>query len=180
MELKLELGKHGPHLWTRELARDVRVEAFTLLDEIPPGGVLVLDLTGVKVFDYSFANELFGKIMLALPREYPNRFVVVEHLTDYTRENLERALESLNLAMIERDRNELRLIGKFHPADAETFLELAKEGGPVTAAMLRERLGASLNAINERLSKLTDLGLVYRGRGKSTAGREQFVYRVLP
>ena len=82
---------------------------------------LFIDAKGVEVFDYSFANELFGKTILSLPNEYPGRFFLVENLTTYTHENLGKALESLSLMMIERKGKKMQLIGKVHPADLESF-----------------------------------------------------------
>jgi predicted transcriptional regulator len=141
--------------------------------------VLVLDIQGVEVFDYSFAEELFGKLLVSLPREYPGRFVLVEGLSTYTQENLARALESLGLMMIERREGMLQLIGKVHPTDQATFAALVKAQGPVTVAALTTALQVSLNAVNERLAKLTACGVVRRQKGLSPAGREQYEYRVL-
>src|SRR5438034_7905440 len=121
MEQRFPLGKYGKHLWTRDNAREIRVALSEQLEALGVGDVLVIDAQNVEVFDYSFANELFGKTILGLPREHPGRFVIVEHLTDYTRENLTKALEGMGLAMIERRDAGLRLIGKVHPADEKTF-----------------------------------------------------------
>jgi hypothetical protein len=179
MENRLELRRYGPHLWTREKAREVRSALDRMLDELRAGDTLVIDTKGVEVFDYSFANELFGKIILSIPREYPGRFVVVENLTKYTRENLDKALEGMGLMMIERKGGGLQLVGKVHPADEKTFETIALKGAPVTAAEMSDKLKVNLNAMNERLSKLVALGLVRREKGISPAGREQFEYRVL-
>src|ERR1700732_3835225 len=102
MEKALRLKHYGPRLWTRELAKQIRKELNDLLTQTQPGDTVAIDATGVEVFDYSFANELFGKGLLSLGIEYPGRFLIVEGLSTYTRENLVKALESLNLAMIER------------------------------------------------------------------------------
>jgi CheY-like chemotaxis protein len=64
------------------------------------GDVLAIDASGVEVFDFSFAAELFGKTVATLGAEYPGRFLIVEGLTDCTRENLNQALEGSNLLMI--------------------------------------------------------------------------------
>jgi len=169
----------GPTLWTREKAKKIRTEVTDILEELDVGDTLVIDLSAVEVFDYSFANELFGKTMLALAHEYSGRFVVVEGLTEYTRENLGKALEGLNLAMIERRKGKLRLIGKVHSADTETFDAIAASKIPVSAGTLSKELGLNQTAMNERLSKLTSLGLVRRDKAASAAGREQYEYRVL-
>lgn len=179
MERRFHLAGHGEHLWTREKAREVRAAVAPLLDHLHAGDTLVIDAKGVEVFDYSFANELFGKVILALPSEYPDRFLVVENLTSYTRENLIKALEGMGLVMIERKGGKPMLIGKVHPADEQTFAAIVKAKGPLTAAELKDKLKINLNAANERLSKLTGLGVIRRERGTSPAGREQYQYCVL-
>ena len=179
METRFALVKYGKHLWTRELARRVRTSVNEQLDDLGPGSTLALDLKGVEVFDFSFANELFGKTVLAMPNEYPGRFLLVENLTEYTRENLSKALESLGLVMVERHRGELSLIGKYHPADEETFAAVVASKNPISAGALSKQLGVNLTAMNERLSKLASLALVRREKAASTAGREQYEYRVL-
>lgn len=179
MEKRFSLGERGKQLWTRELAQKIRSQLQEMLQELNAGDTVVIDVKGVEVFDYSFANELFTKTLLSLPVEYPGRFLVVEHLTTYTRENLEKTLESVGLIMIERRGRKLHLLGKVHPADQETFDTVAQAKEPVTAVALAEQLGVNLTAMNERLSKLVKLGLVRREKGTSLAGREQYRYVVL-
>ncbi len=171
--------KYGPHLWTRELARKIRTEVTAMLERLDPGGTLVVDLQGVEAFDFSFANELFGRTLMELPRVFPGRFVVIENLTSYTRENLASALKGLGLVAIERRGRDLHLVGDTHPVDVQTFAAVFRARKPVTAADLSKRLKVNLTAVNERLSKLTDLGLVRRDSGLSAAGRRQYEYTVL-
>jgi hypothetical protein len=178
MEERIQLVRHGKQLWTRETARKIRGEVEGALEKLGSGDVAVIDAKGVDVFDYSFANELFGRTMLALPREYPGRFVVVENLTGYTRENLVRALEGMNIAMLERTKKGPHLIGKFHPSDQATFDAITTHGEGATASMLSEKLKVGLNAMNERLSKLVGLGVVRRESATSPAGREHYEYHV--
>ena len=170
------LGNYGEHLWTRELAKEIRRDLIKVLDNSEPEETIAIDTKGVKVFDYSFANEFFGKTILSLPGEYPDRCLVVENLSEYTRENLSKALESLSLVMLEKRKRNFKLIGKVHPADEETLGAILKAGAPTTASELKEKLSVTLTAMNERLTKLTDFAIVRRGLGKSKAGRQQFEY----
>ena len=179
MEKALALKTYGPRLWTRELAKKIRRDLEALLSQTQPGDTLVINASGIEVFDYSFANELFGKSLFSVGVEYPGRFLIVEGLTDYTRENLTNALESLNLAMIERRKRKLEIIGKIHPAYRETFEAIFKAKEAVSANTLKDQLEINLTAANERLSKITNMGLVRRQKATSTAGREQFLYTVL-
>jgi len=179
MEKVLRLRKYGQRLWTRDRAKEIRQDLNRLLSATQRGDTLVIDASNVEVFDYSFANELFGKSLLSLNIEYPGRFLIVEGLTTYTRENLTKALESLNLVMIERKKTKTEVIGKIHPAYEQTFETIVKAKGAVSANALKDRLGINLTAANERLAKLTAMGLVRRERATSTAGREQFLYTTL-
>ena len=179
MDKRVNLAEHGKQLWTRDLAIAIRGEVEKVLMNAAPGDAVVIDAKDVEVFDYSFANELFGKTILRLANEYPEKFFVVENLTRYTRENLENALTSLGLAMIERKGGELKLIGKIHPADQETFDAIADSKEPLTANTLKDKLKINLNAVNERLTKLTGLSLIRRKTGVSSAGRQQYEYTVL-
>jgi len=179
MEVRFLLGHHGKQLWTREKAREIRAALGAQLARLGPGEVVVVDLKGVEVFDYSFANEFFGKTILELGHEHPGRFVLVENLSPYTRENLVKALEGMNLAMIERRADAMQLIGKVGPVDQKTFRILAKASGPVTAVDMAKKLELNPNAVNERLTKLVNWGVVRREKGVSPAGREQYEYSVL-
>lgn len=179
MEKRFRLGRHGEQLWAREKARQIRSQIAVILEELEAGDVLVIDGTGVEVFDFSFANELFGRTLATLVTEYPGRFVIVENLTEYASENLSKALESTNQIMIERRKGELLLLGKVHPVDRETFTEILRAGEAVSAGTLSRKLEVNLTAMNERLSKLAGLGIVRREKGSSASGREQYVYRLL-
>jgi predicted transcriptional regulator len=179
MESTFTLNKYGAQLWTREKAKAIRQDAEKALDDLNASDVLVIDLKGVEVFDFSFANELFCRLALNLPRDYPGRFVTVENLTGYAEENLQKALEAVGVAMIKRKGQTLSLLGKIHPADESTFSAIRKHKKQVTAVDLAEKLQVNLTAMNERLSKLTSMGLVRREKVASPAGREQYVYSVL-
>jgi predicted transcriptional regulator len=179
MERRFKLGTLGNHLWTRDKGRQIRSQLRSQMENLRAGDALIIDADGIEAFDFSFADELFVKAMMTLGAEHPGRFLVVENLNECTNENLVKALESSNLAMIERGEGKLRLLGKVHPADAETFEHIVTAGDAVSAAALGKKLNLNLTAMNERLSKLTSLGVVRREKGSSTSGREQYVYRVL-
>lgn len=178
MEKRLNLITYGKQLWTRDLARKIWIDFEKALEDMQAGDVIVIDVKDVEVFDYSFANELFGKAALRLPKEYPEKFVIIENLSKYTKENLASALESLGLIMVERRGGKLQLMGKVHPADQKTFDAIVGAKEPITANMLKDKLGINLTATNERLTKLSDSGLVWRKAAVSSAGRQQYEYSV--
>jgi hypothetical protein len=179
MDKRLALSRYGPHLWSKDKARQVRSRVTAILQTLDSGDVLVVDAADVEAFDFSFAAELFGKTLMTLGAESPGRFLVVENLNECTHENLDKALESLGVAMIQRQEGNLTLLGKVHPSDRETFQAIVAAGNAVTAVALSKALEVNLTAMNERLSKLTTLGIVRREKGSSATGREQYVYRAL-
>jgi hypothetical protein len=170
----LRYGKK--QLWTRDFARKIRPDLLRELGGLKPGDCLVIDMEGIETFDYSFANEFFGKTILDMPRHFPGVFLLVDHLTEYTTENLENALKYIGLVIIDRTGGRPKLMGKVHRADEETFAAIVKVRGPVSASLLTEKLSIGPTAINERLSKLSGLGLVRREKSASAAGREQYLY----
>jgi predicted transcriptional regulator len=179
METKFALKKFGTQLWTREKARPIRSHLVDALEHLRTGDVLAIDASGVDVFDFSFAAELFGKTLSRLGVDYPGRFVIAEGLTETARENLTQALEASNLVMIERIGDALQLIGKVHPFDRETFTGILGAGEAVSAAALGKKLDVTPTAMNERLSKLSNLGVIRREKSSSASGREQYIYKVM-
>jgi len=140
--------------------------------------VLTVDASGVEVFDFSFASELFGKLVLGVPAEFPGRYVVVTGLSDYLRENLDAALKSIGVMMLEiQSRRRWNLLGKQSPSDRETLVSLNEFGRSVSATELAEELKINLTASNERLAKLSRMGLVRRREGGR--GRSQYSYSFL-
>lgn len=179
MERKFGLKQYGCQLWTRETARPIRSRLGDILETMRDGDVLSIDASGVDIFDFSFASELFGKALSRLGADYPGRFVIAEGLTESAHENLNQALEASNQIMIERQGSELRLIGKVHQLDRETFTGILEAGEAVSASALGKKLDVSPTAMNERLSKLNSLGVIRREKSSSASGREQFVYKVM-
>jgi len=179
MEKRFNLVQYGSQLWTKDKARQIRSRVAIVLGTMEVGDVLVIDAAQVDAFDFSFATELFGKTVLTIGGESPGRFFIVENLNECTTENLDKALESLNIVMIERKEGQLNLLGKVHPADRATFTSIVRAGEAVSAGALSRSLEVNLTAMNERLSKLTSLGIVRREKASSATGREQYVYRVL-
>ena len=66
MDKKFPLREFGPQLWTREKARPIRSRVGDELESLKIGDVLAIDASGVEVFDFSFAAELFGKTLSTL------------------------------------------------------------------------------------------------------------------
>jgi len=164
------LGDVNTQFWGRQVARVPRRRLQALLERSVIGDVVILDVANVEGFDFSFAAELLVPLLTAIPKAYSGRFLIAEHLNDVTRENLSIALELNDLAMIERRRDGLRLVGKVGPTDRQTFELLSRARGIVSAPDLARTLGIALTTTNERLGKLVKLGLARR-EDPDTQGR---------
>jgi len=182
MECSFDLKKQADgrsELWTREFAKQIRNGLNDVLENAGSNGVVVINADGIKVFDFSFANEFFGKSILSLSSEYPGRILLVENLDEYTEENLVETLKSLNIAMLNRKNGEIFVIGKLHSAYIETFFLIYRAAVPLTANNVGENMGITATAANERLTKLTELGLMRRKKDVSNSGREIYVYSTI-
>lgn len=167
------LGKLGAQLWLRERGKAARAEVEAVLDETAPGDTVVIDMTGVEVFDFSFAGEFFGRLIQRLPTEYPGRFLLISNIGEWARLNLGASLDGLDLAAIVREDQGFVLAGKVAETDRVTFAALVTAGGQATAPQLADELGIGLTAMNERLTKLVRAGLVQR---QDAPGRTRFTY----
>jgi predicted transcriptional regulator len=66
-----------------------------------------------------------------------------------------------------------------HPADEATFAGILGAGEAVSAGALSRKLDVNLTAMNERLSKLSNLGIARWEKSSSASGRGQYVYKVM-
>lgn len=164
-----------PQLWTRETGGKIREKVEKVLGTMSEGSLLEIDAIGIEVFDVSFASELFAKLVLHIPIEYEGICIAVKGLNSYTEENLESALLRAGVMMLVVDGNEAwHLIGKSTGADATTIDALKHMEGPVSVQDLAHHLDIQPTACSERLSRLTQLGMVHRFSTES--GRVQYRY----
>lgn len=166
----------GTKFWTRPRGAELREILNKKIQALSDGAVIVIDLTGVEVFDVSFAAEFFIKTALNLQGIYKGRFVLLEHLEEHCRETLADKLEKEGQIMIERVGSKLKLIGKAAPQYQETLDAIVSAQKPISSSELCDALHINLNAMNERLKKMTNLALIKRKESVSQAGREEFLY----
>lgn len=169
------MKQHGSALWGRKMGREIRADVEEALEKLRPGEVLGIDLDNIEVMDFSFASEVFGKLISRLPTEYRDRYLVLLNVDDYVEENLDAALNSLELAALILRDSDWKIIGKFSEAHVTTLKALAKTK-TATAPQIAEALNISLTACNNRLRKLSDLVLIRKERFSSPTGGEQFQY----
>ena len=169
------LGQHGSQLWGRAKGVAVREQIETALADLNDGEVLGLDMCDIEVMDFSFASEVIGKLLFRIPVEYPDRYLVLMNPSNYVMENLNAALEGMKLAALVVRNSSWEIIGKFGEVDIETLRQVF-QAQSTTASEMARQIGISITAMNNRLRKLVDLGLVRRDRILSPSGGEQYQY----
>jgi hypothetical protein len=170
------LAEKGKQLWGHSLGREVRLEIESELENLARGGVFKIQLKGIEVMDFSFSNEVFGKIYSTIGTIYPERAIVLANLTEYVKINLDAALASLGfMAVTVKGKRDWEVIGKVGDTDIQT-LEVIANKKQVTAPEVAEILNIKLTTCNQRLRKLTENGLILRAKESARTGGEQFIY----
>ncbi|MCZ7673840.1 MAG: winged helix-turn-helix transcriptional regulator [Chloroflexi bacterium] len=170
------LVQEGSQLWGRTRGQRIREQIETLLDSVPEGGVLRIELKGVEVMDFSFSSEVFGKLIGAWATSFPSRVLVLSNPSEYVTINLNQALKALGLlALVTNSGNQWNIIGKATDTDRETLHVVARLK-EATTPEIAEALNIKLTTCNQRLKKLVDSGLLIRSRTTSITGGEQYTY----
>lgn len=175
--IEYSLGHYGSHLWGRTIGETVRENIEAELSALDPGVILAIDLHDVEVMDFSFASEVVGKILSRRPVEYSDRYVILQGVSVYVKENLDAALQNLELAVLVIRNEDWEVIGKIGGVDIETLQELF-EANSATSREMAARLDISITAVNNRLRKLADLGLIRKTRAGSSGGRYRYHWLV--
>ncbi len=198
------LGAWGKHLAMRPQGRRVQQEIDTLLRQLPPNSVLVVDFAGVEMMDYSFADEALGAIFSRMSaREYPDRYIVLAsgegELDEALLENVEVALRQRDVAALVLPKDHIseagntissalpivlraeaaedwRVAGTL-PQHLVDTLRAVMEKQQVTVRELADELKIdSPTACNNRIARLHQLRLVRREAAIVPEGGRQYFY----
>lgn len=172
-------GEFGGKLMvTRSAGREVREALSEALEELPKGGVLYVDISGVELMDYSFADEALGIMVSRVASgEYgERRLVLVDEDRDLL-ENVEASLRQRSLAMIRVDElgAEPALVGEI-PDHLVDTLRVIQEKASITNADLARELDLNHTACNNRATRLAKLGLIHRHIETAAPGGRQYTY----
>src|SRR5215213_2585747 len=90
----------GKLLVTRGTGRRIREALAKVLEGLPNGGVLYVDMRGVELLDYSFADEALGILVSRVAAgEYGERHVALVEEDGELLESIEASLRQRDLAM---------------------------------------------------------------------------------
>ena len=172
-------GERGGKLMvTRKAGRMVRETLGDTLEALPKGGVLYVDIRGVDLMDYSFADEALGILVSRVAGgEYGGRYLVLVEEDRDLLENVEASMRQRDLAMLRVDEigSEPGLVGEIPEHLVET-LEAIQEAGSITNADLAKKLGLNHTACNNRATRLGKLGLIHRHKESAAPGGRQYTY----
>jgi hypothetical protein len=172
-------GEFGGKLMvTRKAGRAVREALGEALEGLPKGGVLYVDIRGVDLMDYSFADEALGILVSRVANgEYGERHLVLVEEDRDLLENVEASLRQRSLAMIRVDEvgAEPALVGEIPDHLVET-LRIIQEKVSITNADLAKVLDLNHTACNNRATRLAKLGLIHRHIETAAPGGRQYTY----
>ncbi|BDI31496.1 hypothetical protein CCAX7_35470 [Capsulimonas corticalis] len=151
------------------------------IEELPANSVLPLDFEGVRFVDYSFSDEFVAKLVKRIAGgDLVGKFVVLYHLSDLVRENIQAALTLRQLVAVhQRTNGDVELLGRVNEETLDTF-NLARTKGKLTARDLSIDGNLSITASSNRLSRLTDMGIMARVSNIPVeAGGRQYVFSAI-
>ncbi len=172
----LELKMYGTTLGTREQGNRAQQEIEREIHAMSYGEKLLLDLDGVDVIGYSFADAAIALTIQRLTsREYGNKFILIKCSNNDTLEALEAALERRKLAALVV-RNQKDSTGKnwtclgMKKGHLVRTLEVIIRHKNVKTGELSKILGIELTNCNNRTAELYRLGLIERERVNDPSG----------
>ena len=146
--------------------------------------LVVLDFSGIRTIDFSWADEMVAKMISRLwGGEYGEKYLVLKGLNTSQVENISVALERKRLAALVTGPEGWRIIGSLNNYLTHT-LNQVMEKRRLTLKQLSEKEGIEMNTSGTRLLNLYKKRLVARvegmmtGKDDSPRGR-QFVYQSL-
>jgi len=145
-------------LMTREVGRKTKEALWAKISELSPNSVLEMDFSNIKFMDVSGADEAVVKLLTRLETgEYPDRFIVLSHVSSQHKENIETALKvNEKTAIVKKEDGSWDIWGELNSSYKEIIQEIAEKGS-MTARETQEKM--NYRTVNEVSTKL---GLLYK------------------
>ena len=173
------LKKFGRRLGTRQEGRRARDELLRALEALPPGGKLLVDLSGLEVLSGSFADEALAKVAAKLKDgELPDRYLLVKAEEEELLEDLSERLARRGLALLALVEDGWRILGRL-PGYLEETLHWIVKHGEATSPELAQALSISVKNASTRLGELQKLRLVELVRESRPMGGVQYRARAV-
>lgn len=164
-------------LFTHDEGAPVEAALLDQLERLPPGGLLVVDFTGVRTASEAARQILRRALHRLSGGELADRFLVLAGLGP-SLYNVDVMLRGEQLTAVERSAAEgAQLRGQVDPAMRETYAFLLTRP-TVTAKIVQDHFGLqNISTATNRLTNLARLGLARRVEQRPVAGGgREFVY----
>lgn len=187
-ELAQEAGIPNPKwLISRDFGKLFLPVLEAKLELLQAGNVIQLDFDSIDLMEWSFADEALAVLCIKmLSGRFPNRYLVLEGLSETSAENLEMALRTRPERENKQIRNvilpivvnrEIILIGKLEEHLKLVWCHIAGQKN-ITARDLATSLSLEINTASTKLKTLFDLRLLKREEIRTEAGK-QYLYHSL-
>lgn len=154
-------------------------DLLALLEALPPGSLLPIDFTGVRISSEAARQLLRRALLRVAGGELVDRYIVLGDL-DVSQYNVEVMLDGEALTAVERTDEGPQLRGRVDPAVRATYHFLIAQK-TATASRLLTDLGLSnISTATNRLSNLAKLGLARRVEQRPVpGGGREYVYAAI-
>lgn len=143
------------NLVTRPTGRAVRMGVESQIAELGSRKIClsVLDFSGVRVLDYSCADEIVAKLLLRYQQEprTADVYLLVRGLQDHHHDAIEAVLERHGLLLVVESDKQFSLLGPSNPAERTCWAALLRRG-PSTPAQVAEHAGLAEDAARSVLA----------------------------
>ncbi|MDD5584334.1 MAG: DUF4325 domain-containing protein [Candidatus Omnitrophica bacterium] len=166
----------------REEGARIREEILRKLESEAPDIVLPLDFSKVKFIDFSFADEMLGRLLRRTQSgELGERFVVLEGLNDSLKENLHIALKEKELVCVFiKPNSEVEILGKLSDELKNTYFAAVKKGKITARDIFELDKMDNISAASNRLTRLKEMGLLTKTKDEVVnGGGRQYVYEAV-
>jgi STAS-like domain of unknown function (DUF4325) len=170
-------GGRADILVSREQAVKARARIEKEIARQAPGTPIELDFRGVRAISIGFADECVGRIVSSRLAGYDEDHpILVSNGTEEVRETLAAALRQRRLSLLALGPEGPELLGG--DEIMSSTLREALELESFTVNELKDRLGLTVQAANNRLTQLVRVGALTRSRIVPSRGGREFRYEV--
>lgn len=165
-------------LFTDEDGAAIEAALLERLEQMPPGSLLVIDLSGIRVASAAARRILRRALLRVTGGELADRFLAVTGMSE-TRYSVKVMLESEGLTLVERpaEGGPARLLGKIDPAVEETYGFVSGVPRATAHDVMKQFEQRTISAATNRLTRLASLGLARRvDQEIIEGGGRQYVY----
>lgn len=165
----------------RDKGEGVRNSLLHRFDDGRPNTVFVVDIDDIKFMNYSFADEVFGKIQAdILAGDIVRRFLTVKGENSEVFDEISASMVRRKINLIAIKDEEPTLVGALQDEPKQNLIptfNFVNSVGEVTANDVAKKFNIAKTTANNRLKRLCDRKLIVRDSEEMSGGGRQYVYK---